>query len=259
MFVRRLKTKIAISLAILLLLAMILIDLVSMVTVRRELIRSEISKANLLMTILTDDLLRTSGEKSGTVGLKAESQILKMINGSQIESALLMRAGNDRLYLGRQSEISQDELLAYTRQAISSGAKSNHLSGNTWGMFWGQKAHVILSAPLLNDGQSIGGLSIVLSLEKVTDALRDSQQIIFIYILINLTILTYVGIYRISKLYLSPLARLAKRAEDYREEEEIIFAVRKEDKEFLDALNEGLTRLKASPNWQELVKKWDMK
>ena len=47
MFVRRLRTKIAINLAILLLLAMILIDLVSMVTVRRELIRSEVSKANL--------------------------------------------------------------------------------------------------------------------------------------------------------------------------------------------------------------------
>ena len=37
------------------------------------------------------------------------------------------------------------------------------------------------------------------------------------------------------------------------------YAVRKEDKEFLDALNEGLKRLKASPTWKELVKKWDMK
>jgi polar amino acid transport system substrate-binding protein len=37
------------------------------------------------------------------------------------------------------------------------------------------------------------------------------------------------------------------------------YAVRKEDKDFLDKLNEGLKRLKASPSWQELVKKWDMK
>ena len=48
-----------------------------------------------------------------------------------------------------------------------------------------------------------------------------------------------MGIYRISKLYLSPLARLAKRAEDYREEEEIIFAVRKEDNE-LNRLSKAL-------------------
>lgn len=239
MFVRRLKTKIAISLAILLLLAMTLIDLVSIVTVRRELIRSEISRANLLMTILTDDLLRTSEEKSGTIVLIAESPILKMINGSQIESALLMRADKDQLYLGRQSEISRNEVLAYTKQAMFKGEKSNHVSGNTWGMFWGQKADMILSAPLLKDGRPIGGLSIVLSLERVTGALRDSQRILLIYIFINLAILTYIGIYRISRLYLSPLARLAKRAEDYREDDEIIFAVRKEDNE-LNRLSKAL-------------------
>jgi polar amino acid transport system substrate-binding protein len=37
------------------------------------------------------------------------------------------------------------------------------------------------------------------------------------------------------------------------------YAVRKEDSEFHGILNEGLKRLKASPDWNELVKKWDMK
>ncbi len=65
MFVRRLRTKIAINLAMLLLMAMMLIDLVSMVTVRRELIRSEVSRANLLLAYLKDDLLNTSDGKNG--------------------------------------------------------------------------------------------------------------------------------------------------------------------------------------------------
>ena len=37
------------------------------------------------------------------------------------------------------------------------------------------------------------------------------------------------------------------------------YAVRKEDSKLQDMLNEGLKRLKASPYWNELVKKWDMK
>ena len=37
------------------------------------------------------------------------------------------------------------------------------------------------------------------------------------------------------------------------------YAVRKEDAKLLEMLNEGLKRLKASPYWNELVKKWDMK
>ena len=79
MFVRRLRTKIAINLAMLLLLAMVLIDLVSVVTVRRELIRSEVSKANLLLAFLKDDLSDTSVKTTGTIGLKPESFLMKML------------------------------------------------------------------------------------------------------------------------------------------------------------------------------------
>jgi signal transduction histidine kinase len=61
-----------------------------------------------------------------------------------------------------------------------------------------------------------------------------------------LIILTFVGIYRISKLYLQPLARLAKRAAEYKEDDDIIFLVRKEDNELnrlSKALNSMLKRI----------------
>jgi signal transduction histidine kinase len=95
---------------------------------------------------------------------------------------------------------------------------------------------------------TVGGVSIVLPLESVYNALRHSQQLIFIYISINLAILTYIGIYRISKLYLLPLGRLARRAEDYKEDDEFIFSVRKEDNELnrlSKALNIMLKRISA--------------
>jgi signal transduction histidine kinase len=60
-----------------------------------------------------------------------------------------------------------------------------------------------------------------------------------IYLFINLIILTFIGIYRISKLYLQPLARLAKRADDYKTDDDLIFAVRKEDNE-LSRLSKSL-------------------
>jgi two-component system NtrC family sensor kinase len=248
MFVRRLKTKIAINLVMLLLLAMVLIDLVSIVTVRRELIHSEVSKADLLLAFLKDALPKASSGTTGSVGLEPESLFIKMINDSQIENALIVRASGEKVYLGRQSEISENELVAYTKQAGSSGKKTNHFFGTTWGIFWKQKAKLILSAPLLNNNVTIGGVSIVLSLERVYNALRHSQQIIFIYISINLAILTYIGIHRISKLYLLPLSRLAKLAEDYKEDDDIIFSVRKEDNELnrlSKALNIMLKRISA--------------
>jgi signal transduction histidine kinase len=248
MFVRRLRTKIAINLALLLLAAMVLIDLVSMVTVRRELIRSEVSKANLILAFVKEDLQNISVKTTGAIGFEPGSLLMKMVNGSQIASALFMGASGDKVYLGRPSDISENELVAYTKQTLVTGKKTNHFFGTTWGIFWKQKAKLILSAPLLNNQVTVGGISIVLPLEKVYDALRHSQQIIFIYIAINLGILTYFGIYRISKLYLLPLGRLAKRAEDYKEDDEIIFSVRKEDNELnrlSKALNIMLKRISA--------------
>ena len=147
MFVRRLKTKIAINLVMLLLLAMVLIDLVSMVTVRRELIHSEVSKADLLLAFLKDTLPDTSAGNAETVGLEPESLLIKMINDSQIENALILKAGGEKVYLGRQSEISENELVAYTKQVLFSGEKANHFFGTTWGIFWKQKAKLIISAP----------------------------------------------------------------------------------------------------------------
>jgi signal transduction histidine kinase len=53
---------------------------------------------------------------------------------------------------------------------------------------------------------------------------------------------------QISKLYLQPLARLAKRADDYQEDDALIFAVRKEDNELSrlsKSLNVMLSRISA--------------
>ena len=248
MFIRRLRTKIAVNIAVLLLMAMILIDLVSVVTVRRELIRSEVSKASLILSILRDELHAASGGIAGPVDSESGSLLSKMIVDSQITNALLLEANGETLYLGEQSEISRKELVAHTKRAISAGKEINRFFGTTWGIFWKQKAKLIVSAPLRNNNSIAAGLSIVLPLEGVYNVLRHSQQIIFIYIAINLVILTYIGIYRISKLYLLPLGRLAKRAEDYKEDDELLFSVRKEDNELnrlSKALNIMLKRISA--------------
>jgi signal transduction histidine kinase len=107
---------------------------------------------------------------------------------------------------------------------------------------------MILSAPLIKQGATLGGFSIVFPLDRVHHILRRSQRFLFIYIFINLIILTFVGIQRISKPYLHPLARLAKRAADYKEDDDLIFSVRKEDNELSSlskALNSMLRRISA--------------
>ncbi len=248
MFVRGLKAKIALNIAVLLFVAMLLIVLVTMVTVKRELIRSEIYRANILLASLEENLLNGMAADDAPAELIPESFIIKMINDSQISNALVLGSKGEKCYLGSKSGASVDELMGYTQKAISAGEKELHFFGTSWSIFWQQKARMILSAPLKKNGATVGGISIVLPLDRVHLTLRQSRRFLLVYILINLAVLTFVGIYRVSKLYLQPLARLAKRAADYKEDDDLIFSVRKEDNELNSlskALNSMLKRISA--------------
>ena len=248
MFVRGLKAKIALNIAVLLLVAMLLIVLVTMVTVKRELIRSEIFRANVLLASLKDNLLFDKFPAGTIYDLAPESLIIKMINDLQISNVLLLRAKGDQVYLGRQSAASAEELVRLTKEAMTAGKQKIHFFGSSWKILWQQNARMILSAPLTKGGVSVGGISISFPLDRVHHTLKRVLRFLFIYIFLNLAILTFVGIYRVSKLYLQPLARLAKRAADYKEDDDLIFSVRKEDNELNSlskALNSMLKRISA--------------
>jgi len=248
MFLRGLKAKIALNIAILLLVAMLLIVLVTMVTVKRELIRSEMHRANILFAYIEENLLKGVGPAGAVSEFISDSFITQMINDSQITKALFLGSKGERCDLGAKSKAPVDELLEFTKRAISTGEKKIHFFDTALIIFWKQNPRMVLSAPLIKNGVALGGVSIVFPLDRVHHTLRRSQRFLFIYIFINLIILTFVGIQRISKPYLQPLARLAKRAADYKEDEDLLFSVRKEDNELSSlskALNSMLRRISA--------------
>jgi signal transduction histidine kinase len=238
-FIRGLKAKIAINIAVLLLLAMILIDLVTIVTIKRELIRSEVFKANLLLKSFEYSLINSIRPVSGQSDLSPGSIMAKIVGDPQLAATMILDNRGERIFLHRQPDVAPDRLHQLTKQSMVSGKRTTHISGSLWGLFSEQESRLTLAAPLLKKGETIGGICIVLPLERVYQALRNSQRIFSIYLFINLIILTFIGIFRISKLYLLPLARLAKRAEDYKEDDDLMFAVRKEDNE-LNRLSKSL-------------------
>jgi len=247
-FIRGLRAKIAINIGLLLFLAMVLIDLVTIVTVKREVIRSEIFKGNLLLASFEHSLLNGILLDGGRPDLSPGSVLAKIIGDPQLAATMILDNSGEQIFLHRQPNIASDRLHQLTKAAMTSRDKKIHISGAFRGLFWKQKAKLTLSAPLLKNGETIGGIGIVLPLERVYQALRNSQKIFLIYLFINLITLTFIGIYRISKLYLQPLARLAKRAEDYKEDDDLIFSVRKEDNELnrlSKSLNIMLTRISA--------------
>jgi two-component system NtrC family sensor kinase len=238
-FIRGLKTKIAVNIALLLVVAMILIDLVISLTAQRDLIRAEVARGNAVISGLEDYVLDSSLWEN--VGSQAEfkARIIHLFDQTGVSCAMILGTADSQVYFGERQCTSQNELLNFTRLAVAAGKRTIHFVGSAWGIFWKQHRNMVISEPLIENGVTVAGISIVLPLDGIYTTLRHSQKIFLIYILINTAILGFAGIYRLSKLYFQPLARLARRAEDYREDDEFIFSVRKEDNE-LNKLSKSL-------------------
>jgi len=241
-FARGLKAKMAITIAMLLFVAMVLIDLVIVVTTQNEIIRAEMSKGDILLARLQDDLIDTSLWENIGSHSSSKLKIMSMLDEAGVSCALIMGRDRGELCFGEKQYSAQKKLVDFTRQAILSGKKTVNFSGKIWGIFWEQNRNLIISLPLFQNGTPVAGASIVLPLKGIYERLRRSQKIFLVYILINTAILGFAGIHRLSKVYFQPLTRLARRAEEYRDDDEFIFTVRKEDNE-LNSLSKALNSM----------------
>ena len=248
MFIRGLKTKIAFNIAILIFAAMLLINIVTVMTAQREIIHKEVSLGHFILSTLEADLLNSLNLESDPSSSIARAEVNRLLTEAGVTGALILGKHNERISFRSSPKALQDELVKHCRKVMQSKKPEANFFGTTWGVFWRQRRDLILSTPLLQNDQALAAASIVLPLEGIYQSLRRSQKMLFIYLFINTVVLTFIGIYRLSKVYFQPLTRLARRAEDYREDDEMLFSVRKEDNELhklSGSLNSMLRRISA--------------
>ena len=248
MIIRGLKTKIAFNIAILFFVAMLLVNIVTVMTAQRDIIRTEVSKGQFILSTIEKDLLKSIKFETGPATTSSRAHIFRLLTEAGVSHALVLGKNNKRFFFGNTPRPLRDEMMKHCRKVTRSKTHAANFFGTTWGVFWKQRRDLILSEPLLQNNQAVAAASIVLPLEGIYQSLRRSQKMLFIYLFINTVILTFIGIYRLSKVYFQPLARLARRAEDYREDDEMLFSVRKEDNELhklSGSLNSMLRRISA--------------
>lgn len=241
---RGLKAKITINFTLLLLVGMVSIDLVTMMTAQRNLIRSEVSKGKAIARLVAGYLIAQPSSEDFLQSSDARAQLGFALDEAGASCLVLLGRNQQQLGFGISRCTLQEEVAALAQQAYSTGEESVHFIGSTFGFFWMQHEYLVIVSPLRRGEEVVASFSLMVSLEGIYRSLRHSQQILFLYLVVNTVILAFVGIYRVFKLYLQPLARLAKRAEDYKEDDDILFAVRKEDNELqrLSAALNGLLR-----------------
>lgn len=242
MFARALKSNVVISLAIFLFIGMVLIDFVVVRTFQRQIIQTEIDKATNLIAFVQNELDHIDSLSQFPLSPEMRSRIIPFFSQKDMPCAYIDSVGQkSHISFGEDCGLL-NQLEDWHQQAIKAGRRHINFDGSVWGVFWWQRHYVIVSAPLHKDNHIAGGISIVHSLESAYQDLRKSQKFVALYLVINIIILTFIGFQRLFKIFLEPIERLAKRAEDYQETDGMFFPVRKQDNE-LHILSKSLNSM----------------
>lgn len=237
-----LKTNIAICLAVLLMLAMALIGFVMIITAQKALVRSEISRGYGFISGIETGVMISSISEDVLADSDFQADFRKMLIDAEFSCVLVLDKTKNPIYSDGKSCEFHDELESLAGQTIQSGLKTTRFFGSTWGTFWRQSRYLMIAAPLFQKGRVVGACGIVMPLAGIYKVLRRTQYVLLIYIFVNTVVFTIIGLYRLSRITVKPLQRLLKRAETYKDEDEMFFLYEAEDSEF-SKLSKALNRM----------------
>ncbi len=248
MFLRGLKTNIAVILVIILVTGMILIDLVMITSVSRILIRSQVSEARLFLSAVENSLIFLPHSEEITLNTILEESFDRMFKESGVDCMIILGANRRQIYVVGDCAGDQEQIYPQIREAIDTGEEVANFFGTTWAVFWHQHEGMVLSAPIRKKNAILAGTGVVMRFHDIYKTLRQTQFILFIYIAVNTIFLTFFGMQRLSRVTVKPVHQLLDRTEDYREFEEFSLFAGKKDNEFrqlTDTFNRMLARISA--------------
>jgi signal transduction histidine kinase len=224
------KANLAIGMAMLIGVAMVLIDVVVTMAAQHLLLRAEKQKAAALLT-MAGTLM------TGAPGPEAAGPIDRLAAAGQDRAAGLLTLGlidstGFHVLQGPSDGPWEAQLTRLASQARESDRTQNSFYGRTWGVFKSEPKWLLMAMPLGQNGKPNAAVAAACPLGGVYKDLRQIQTIFLIYMGINLVVLTGVGFKRFRTIVFKPIARLVKAAEEYRPEGPMAFGQTSEKSEF---------------------------
>ena len=242
MLLKSLRTNIALNIVVLLLLAMLLVDMVMLLVTHKMLIASRLINGHVVMASIASYLEAVPTKDGETWRISEPHKIDQLMNAAGGLCMVTVSVGGRLIQRTGSGCAQQAAVEVMARRAAQTGRETIQTSGLFSGIFGGQPGTLLLAMPLVIDGRTAGGGSLLMSLDDIFNHVRRSQHILLVYVLINAVILGFLGVYRLNRITVKPIKRLVRRAEAYRDFDDNVFLLDKEDTEF-SQLSKSLNRM----------------
>ncbi|MGD9213040.1 MAG: ATP-binding protein [Desulfobacteraceae bacterium] len=248
MLPRGIQTRISLTLFVLLLTSMILVDLVLLMVLQNQFFLFESQRATSILKQFRNQIV--SKDFSEIFEFPAEFnedkliQLFSPLPAIDENSCLVVMLSNHSTSKGPCG--NSRYLEQNIKDAIRAKRKRQSMSGKSWAVFMSGPQFFCITYPLEINENIVGGVGLMVMLEPIYSILRRSQKIFVFYLLVNVVLLLMAGYYFITRIFMRPIRRLVDRAEQYEDDDEILFSVRLEDGELNKlslALNQMMARI----------------
>jgi len=230
-----LKAGIFLILVAILAFAMILLDIAMIRMTERDMVRAEITKGKIILRTIEQNMV-TNYEKQTYSEVDKGSPFYwnfrHLFDETHLSGVIIVNAHGRTLL---ETEIGEEErktLLTLAGKSLQMGADSRFISGAAWGILPLDRGDLFLASPIRHEKKIVGAASVQIPLGGIYKTIRQSQKIVFFYILLNTLFLALFGFYLLHRAVVRPINRLVRRAEEFKEGESFFLSSPAEQNEF---------------------------
>lgn len=242
MFGLRLKFNMAVYIALLLMVAMVLIGLVTVISARNQLVRAQTDQGHLLVAAIDACVDLAPVGDDFLFNQDFIGHVRDILNRSGFSCLLVTDRSGRRLNLGLPDCTRRLGMHKTVDRVMDERSTMARLIGSTWGVLWKQPGYLMIAEPVVRNGKLVGGIGVAGGLDGIYRQLRQRQPYLMGYLLVNTIFLTLIGLYKLSRLTVTPLQGLVKRAENLQGQEETFFLPDQRADEF-NRLSVALNRM----------------
>jgi len=239
---RGVEWKYVVSLALVLTLAMLTTVVVMLMPWQRDLVRAEALRGQAVLA----QYARQPAGKQGTAPDNAElrQELNRAVKAAGARCGAIRY--NNRAMTAGPASCNFTPLFSAMQQAAAGNKTVTRPLGVTWGVLVPRTRYLVVAVPVAGGAGRTGAASLVLPLSPVYQSVRHSQRLVLACLLVNLIILTAIGLFRFHKLTVRPINRLVRLADSYHEPDDEAFPALRERNEFgrlANALSRMLQRI----------------
>lgn len=239
MHIRSLKTRIIVDVAFLLLAAICLTDFLLIRIIEKRSFEIQLTTAQGWLRSFSDSFMI---EHSNRQSNSPDRIFNANSSPNNIISSVFLINGTERIF-GPVSQILHTTAVELNQLSVRTGRPIHRFIGDSWGVFWKSSKYLVISIPLTNPADAGAA---VIHLEPFYRQLRDSQQIVIIYLMINFFLFFCIGTFRLTRLITRPIHRFIKMTDAFQFSDRFELYSEKQNDEFgrlSSALNRMMQRI----------------